>query len=126
MKKKVSRVKVKSSVTVTEVAVDRAEDDSNFEKENLQIQLEEISDQSGHRIANLSGRVHSLIAFKNETSFAIGTPYQGLTVVEEGRQVFLDRLSRFQGRLEDLVYIDHLHCYILNFRVRIRHISTSI
>ena len=102
-------VKNKSSEFREESDTHKAEHGYNFEEENLEVVPEEIHDHSG----SLIGGDWTHLARKNHTSDAIGTRYKGLKVMDESRQIYLDRLPDGLYRLIDLVYIHHLDWYLL-------------
>ena len=57
----------------------------------------------------------TFIAFKNPTSYAIGSSYSPLQVLEEALVIYKKR-SRGKCELLDMIYIDHLDCYLLSYR----------
>ena len=89
--------------------------DYKFKEEDLEVTLEEVVDHSGPTI----GLNYSFLALKNSTSYAIATSIKRLFVVEDEAQAYSDRLYGSSKFLRDLVYIDHLDCYLLNQNNRI-------
>ena len=81
---------------------------SEFKEEDLKVVVEELRHHSG-----VVGSSKTFIAFKNETSYAIGTFRAGLKVVEVDNEVYSEYFSEDQARLDDIVYIHHLDCYLL-------------
>ena len=76
----------------------------------MEVILEEIHGHSGILI----GGGPSYMVIKNQTSYAIATTDKGMKVVDKNREIFSGRLPSYPTRLSDLVYIDHLDCYLLN------------
>ena len=90
-----------------------------FDPEHLSVDLERTASLN---CPNLIGEesTATLIAFKNPTSFIIGTAKKGMIVIEDSDEKYSARLPRDRrGTLRDIVYIDHLDCYLLNFKDKI-------
>ena len=52
------------------------------------------------------------MAFKNQTSYAIGTRYGGLKVINQTDPTYSAGFPEDKGNLWDMVYIRHLNCYL--------------
>ena len=87
-----------------------------FDQDNFNAVIEELKD---HSQLGLIGGQGTLSAFKNRTSYAIGTDSKGLEVIEDSLEVYSARLPDTQKLLRDLIYIEHLDCYILNLNLKI-------
>ena len=82
----------------------------NFRVEDLKINLEKISDHSDQEpVYNV------LIAFKSRKCYAIGTNPQRLMLIENFIKIYSGRFLVDSKEIQDIVYIDHLDCYILNY-----------
>ena len=53
------------------------------------------------------------IAFKNLTSYAIGTTDGRLIVVQDSQELFSGNLEE-GSEINNIVYVDHLNCYLLH------------
>ena len=79
----------------------------------VKISLAQISHLSESK---LIGGFCTFFAFKNNTSFAIGTSGKGMKTVENNKLIHSGRLpGTSTGPLLDIIYVEHLDWYLLNY-----------
>ena len=97
---------------------------TEFDEKRLEITLETIKDFNPN---NIEGE-HSdstLLAVKNPTSFAFASYETGLYIIEQEDLIYSENLRRGVCPLQDLIYIDHLNCYILHYNNKIYRQDTD-
>ena len=106
--KKVRELKTQNE----QVSGPQASQNGAFREENLQVDLNELDE---HRERKMIGGRWTFIGFQNPTSYALGTSNRGLKVLDESKIVYYKELPG-GGQLRDIVYVDHLNCYLLSYR----------
>ena len=61
----------------------------------------------------------TIAAFQSPTSFAIVKSRTVLIIVQNSTEVYSDELTRASGLFLDIIYIDHLNCYLLIYKDKI-------
>ena len=85
-------------------------------KEDLRIEVKKLAE---HYESGIVGNWSTLSAFKNDTSYAIGTTLSGLKVIEKLNVVYSAIFSEVPRALRDIIYIEHLNCYLLNYNFKL-------
>ena len=86
---------------------------SEFGEEAFKISLAQITNVSDSEII---GGHWSFFAFKNPTSFAIGTSGNGMKVIENSKLIHsVPFPTGVLADLLDIIYIEQLDCYLLNY-----------
>ena len=130
MKKETKRIK-QGQPPEQQESVDRAYNHLEFRHQDLKINIKKLK---CHKEGITIEGDCTLAAFKNPTSYAIGTTKGGLKVIENSIEIYSGVLTfeyndsgifsdmpfsrYYKGygeELQDIVYIDHLDCYLLNF-----------
>ena len=83
-----------------------------FERTLLKVDVEIIKD---HHDPGVIGGSWTFIALKNPTSYLIATSWLGLKLYENGDHIYSDCFPGNWGELYDIIYIEHLNCYLLSF-----------
>ena len=115
MEEKKSTKKLTQTKTQKEVEIELQKEGVVFEEKDLKITVEQIQD---HSELEIIGGCATYIAFKNLTSYAIGTDRSGLKVIKEGAEIYSKRFLS-SARLDGIIYINSLNCYLLYLRSRI-------
>ena len=79
---------------------------TKFEESRLSVSVSELFDLKEKEIIE---EECTYLAIKNPTSFLIGTDWHGIKVIEERQEVYSARF----GDIEDVIYINHLNCYLI-------------
>ena len=90
--------------------------DTEFDESRISLKLEQLQDHSDD---DLIGTMATLVAFKNATSYLIGTYGKGIKIIENHNQIYAGRLPVDEGMLDDIVYADHADCYFLHHEDKI-------
>ena len=101
----------KSSEFREESDTHQVEHDCKFEEDDIEVVLEEIDD---HYMSLIGGNL-TFMGIKNQASNAVATVYLGLKVMENSREIYLGNLPFGPKWLSDLVYINHLNFYLLEY-----------
>ena len=75
----------------------------------FKLNVEEIKNHKGHLI----GVQKTFIAMKDKSSYLIGSWRRGLKLIQQNTEVYSEELIEDYQHIRDLVYIDHLDCYIM-------------
>ena len=79
------------------------------EIEEMYLTVEKVKD---YQEEGLIGENWTYLALKNHSSYMIGTKRKGLKLIENGKLLFCEKLP---DRLIDLIYIEHLDCYFMDY-----------
>ena len=83
------------------------------EIEDMKLDLEVLKDFDP--VKDLIGGTWTYLAMKSYDSFIIGTKKRGLKVFENGIEVYSEKYVQDNRSLTDLIYIDHLNCYLMDY-----------
>ena len=86
-------------------------------EDKLDLTIREINN---HKDQDNIGNNWTHLAIKNSKNYMVGTNKKGIKVISDGKQIFRGQLpfdDRFHDyiSLMDMVYIEHLNCYILDY-----------
>ena len=108
MEEKIYKKKFNQTKTL-ELVETQANQERDFDAENLQITLEVVKD---HMEQGIIGGWSTFMAFKNLTSYAISSYNSGLKVIEDDLEIRSEKLPG-KRELDGIIYVENLNCYLL-------------
>ena len=100
---------------------DRIESQSSGQRQgnamDLRLKLNDFMNKRFKSRGRMSS--NSQVAFKNATSFALWVNTVGLRVIEKSAQIHFEHVSEDTNLLRQIIYIDHLDCYLLSYKGKI-------
>ena len=84
----------------------------------LKVLVEQVADLK-ETYPGLLGGQPTQIAFKNESSYAVGTYDKGLIIIQDGEEVLRSELNAPDNQILEIQYCQVLDCYFLNIKCRL-------
>ena len=60
------------------------------------------------------GDEETFLAVKNRSSYLIGSSCKGLKIIENQKEIYSEILNLADGYIDDIIYANHLNCYLLH------------
>ena len=97
------------------------------EQKNPSLQRESIGDQISIEVEKINkslseeiiGGNWTYLAVKNSTSYMIGTERKGLQIIDDSEEVYSASITDVEGALLELVYINHMNCYLMHNNLKL-------
>ena len=86
---------------------------THFDENRLSLTVNKLKGFNEEEICVIGDRSH--LAIKDHESYLIGTAGERLRVIEDNQVVYCDAFSEYYAPLKDVVYVEHLNCYLLDF-----------
>ena len=122
MEKKTARTKSSKGENQGQgITKNQPEDEIPFEEDNLYLNVYRVKN---HRQLGIIGETYTFLAMKDPRSYMIGSNHKGIKVIQNDTEIYSEPLLG-EEELSDIVYIDHLDCYLLSFKSKIYRKDTN-
>ena len=114
--------KLQDETALTELASKVVQNLENLHQKSALKKIEEMSlkiaEVRNHKDGFI-GKDWTLLAMKDHNSYMIGTKRKGVKLIEGNNQLYSGRLPVENGLLVDIIYVQHLNCYLVHHDYKI-------